>query len=775
MNFIPESRLEELLNDKLDFLFILNMDGIIIDMNLAAITILGFSREELTHKHFLSAYAPNYREKMAVTLPLAIKGDVFSCPYPFVTRTGEIIPVDTKFYVGWWKGENVLVAVSTNLAVKYFSEEIFLSIFNGSQVMMAITAIDSNTVFNVNSAFLEMLGYSLGEVSGKTVRELGVYYNYSQRESMLRQFAVDGKAEGEATIKTKSGELLDCLLSFKRIKIQKDYYLLAAITNITRRKQMEEKLKHLNYQQKLLADVAQLLNKSDDFEGIINIVLRLVGQHSNVSRVYIFENTLDEQFTTNTYEWCNEGISGKKELFQMVPYTNVPSWKKILKEEGRIFSVDIKKLPQDIIDVLAPLNVKSLLAYPIYIQNRFWGFMGFDECVQEKVWLDDEVNLLLTVTNNVTNALERKLYLDQAKNSEMRLRMALNGAREGLWEWNLLTDKMFFTDACYTMLGYEADKEGRDRSWWEELIHPDDLPNVLHAFEEHLKRKTDYYESIFRVKDKAGEWRWILDHGKVVERDKSGNAMRAVGTHIDITKQKQVEEELHEMVVTKDNLFSIISHDLRGPVGNFMQIIELLTSDMDISPDMRADLLNELRSTSKNTFYLLENLLNWSRSQRSEIVCNPKAFIINELVAQNILLLSTAANQKTIDLQFDEKTNYEVYADYDMINLVVRNLLSNAIKFTRLSGTITISLSRQIEFVEVTIADNGVGMSEDRVSKLFTNNEFHSTYGTNNEKGSGLGLVLCKDFVSRNKGTIKAESVLGQGSRFIFTVPLSVQ
>ena len=110
-----------------------------------------------------------------------------------------------------------------------------------------------------------------------------------------------------------------------------------------------------------------------------------------------------------------------------------------------------------------------------------------------------------------------------------------------------------------------------------------------------------------------------------------------------------------------------------------------------------------------------------------------------------------------------------------MINLVVRNLLSNAIKFTRLSGTITISLSRHIEFVEVTIADNGVGMSEDRVSKLFTNNEFHSTYGTNNEKGSGLGLVLCKDFVSRNKGTIKAESVLGQGSRFIFTVPLSVQ
>ena len=126
----------------------------------------------------------------------------------------------------------------------------------------------------------------------------------------------------------------------------------------------------------------------------------------------------------------------------------------MLKEEGRIFSVNIQELPQDMIDVLEPLNIKSLLAYPIYIQNRFWGFMGFDECLRNKTWMEDEMTLLSTITSNVTNALERKLYLNQFQNSELRLRLALRGAKEGLWDWNLVTNETYFTDTCYTMVKF---------------------------------------------------------------------------------------------------------------------------------------------------------------------------------------------------------------------------------------------------------------------------------------------------------------------------------
>lgn len=773
MNFIPESQLKELLSNELDFLFILNTDGDIIEINLAVNSILKYSIKELKGKNLLTVYPSQYKEKVSVAIPLAIKGDISSCPYPFTTKTSETIPVDTKFYVGWWNEENVIVAVCTNLSAEYFSRGLFYSIFNGSKVMMAISTIDSGIIFNINNAFMSTLGYSLKEVSGKSVQELGLFYNDTQRQAILDQYRKEGRAEGEVSLKTKSGKLIVCLFSLEEIKVQENSYLLSATTDITQRKMMEEKLEFLNQQQKLLADVAQLLNRPGDFDNIINTVLRLVGQHSGVSRVYIFENTADEQFTSNTHEWCNKGILEKKDRLQMVSFDKIPSWKKILNQKGRIFSENIHDLPQDLIDILAPQHIKSILVYPIYLQNHLWGFVGFDECLQNKIWAEDEISLLLTVTNNIANALERKRFLNQFQSSELRLRLALNGAREGMWDWNLETGEVVFTDTCYTMLGYEPNELTSKGYKWQELIHPDDFAKVTDIFENHLKGNTDYYESVFRIKDSSGKWKWILDHGKIIERDKNNKAIRAIGTHIDISKQKEVEQQLQELLVTKDKLFSIISHDLRGPIGSFMQIIELLTSDIQVNPDMQATLLYELKDMSKSTFYLLENLLNWSRSQRSEIVYNPRSIIVNELINENISLLSATAGQKSINIQFEVHTNFSVYADYDMINLVIRNLLSNAIKFTRIGGLIKINIFEQDDFVQTEIADNGVGMSQEMVDKLFTENQFHSTYGTNNEKGTGLGLVLCKDFVQRNNGTIKVESTLGEGSKFIFTIPIN--
>jgi len=772
MNFISESQLDKLLSDELDFLFILTMDGEIIEINQAAKSILGYTVDELKGKNLLTVYASQYKDKISLAMPLVIKGDISSCPYPFTTKKSEIVPVDTQFYVGWWNEANVLAAISTNLSANYFSKGLFDSIFNGSKLMMAISTIDIGIIFNINRAFMETIGYSLEEISGKSVQELNLYYDYTQRDKLLDQFRKEGRAEGEVKLRTKSGKFIVCLISIEAIKVQGNTYLLTAATDITQRKMMEEKLEYLNRQQKLLVDVAHLLNKPGDFDDIINTVLSLIGQHANVSRVYIFENTADEQFTSNTYEWCNKGIEGKKKYLQMLPYDQVPSFKKLLNRDGRIFSENMQDLPKDIADALVNMQVKSVLIYPIYLQNHLWGSVGFDECQQHKIWEEEEINLLLTVTKDLTNALERKINLSQIQDSELRLRLALSGAKEGIWEWDLQTGEIQFTDTCYTMLGYdpkELEKKGYN---WRKLIHPDDFENVSKIFENHSNGDTDFYESVFRIKDHSGKWKWVLDHGKIIERDKDNKPIRAIGTHIDISKQKEVEEQLNELLVTKDKLFSIISHDLRGPIGGFMQIIELLTSNIQVNPDMQNALLNELKDMSKNTYYLLDNLLNWSRAQRSEIVYNPRPIIINELINENKALLSGTAEQKSISILFETHTNYMGYADYDMINLVIRNLLSNAIKFTRTGGSIIIHVSEKDGFARIEIADNGVGMSQEVADKLFAENQFHSTYGTNNEKGSGLGLVLCKDFVQRNGGTITVESKLDKGSKFIFTVPV---
>jgi len=187
-----------------------------------------------------------------------------------------------------------------------------------------------------------------------------------------------------------------------------------------------------------------------------------------------------------------------------------------------------------------------------------------------------------------------------------------------MWDWDLQTDVIYFTNIGYEIIDQDFDESLGKGHKWQKLVHPDDWGWVSQLFIAHKNSKIDYFEATFRVLGKSGKEKWILNHGRIIERDEEGIATRAIGTLIDISKQKENEEQLKRLLATKDKLFSIIAHDLRGPVGSFMQVIELLTSDMEITPEMEDALLNDLKDMSKNTFYLLENLLNWSRSQRSE-------------------------------------------------------------------------------------------------------------------------------------------------------------
>ncbi|PKP46890.1 MAG: hybrid sensor histidine kinase/response regulator [Bacteroidetes bacterium HGW-Bacteroidetes-11] len=241
-----------------------------------------------------------------------------------------------------------------------------------------------------------------------------------------------------------------------------------------------------------------------------------------------------------------------------------------------------------------------------------------------------------------------------------------------------------------------------------------------------------------------------------------------VSTHIRISRQSQ---ELQRLNDEKDKFFSIIAHDLRGPIGAFKQSLELITGKTNLNENVKAKLLEQLKSSAKTTYNLLENLLNWAMSQADKVNIEPRNFILNQAIHENIELLLPLANQKQIDLTATVDDSQIVFADPDSIKLVIRNLLSNAIKFTPNHGAISISATGNGNMVEVTMQDTGVGMNKDIADKLFTSNEYYSSSGTNNEKGSGLGLVLVKDFVERNGGQIRVESAVNEGSKFIFTLP----
>jgi PAS domain S-box-containing protein len=321
------------------------------------------------------------------------------------------------------------------------------------------------------------------------------------------------------------------------------------------------------------------------------------------------------------------------------------------------------------------------------------------------------------------------------------------------------------------MLGYEPEEIEPNVASWEKLVHPDDMPEIEEILNKHLNGETEYYESVHRVKTRDGSWKWILDHGMVVQRNKENKPVRTIGTHIDITRQKETEQQLQELIVTRDKLFSIIAHDLRGPIGNFLPILDLLTGSKDIDEETKKIFIEELKKAARSTFSLLENLLSWSRSQANAILLKSALFVINNTIRDNIDLLLSSAKNKSITISQKISEELSIYADPDTVNLVIRNLLTNAIKFTPDNGTITVSAHDNGRQIEVEIADTGVGMTKEVVDILFTSKTFRTTRGTHDEKGSGLGLILCKDFVERNGGEIHVESVVGEGSRFIFTLP----
>lgn len=276
----------------------------------------------------------------------------------------------------------------------------------------------------------------------------------------------------------------------------------------------------------------------------------------------------------------------------------------------------------------------------------------------------------------------------------------------------------------------------------------------------------------------------IITFIKVRERklknDKKILEQRVLERTLRIEEQSQLisskNEELNDLNRTKDKLFSIIGHDLGNQFNIIVGFSEFLKSSFrKMDPDKIEYHLTNIYKSSMHANDLLDNLLTWSKMQTKSIRFNPEPFNVYAKMIESIELLEAASTRKNIKIEVSAADKSMVYADQNMFSTVFRNLVANAIKFTPDNGNIDIQLTNSGTFCEITVKDNGVGISGDILEKLFRIDSNHSTLGTNGEKGSGLGLILCKEFVEMNQGKIWVESEAGKGSTFVFTMPAAKQ
>jgi signal transduction histidine kinase len=319
--------------------------------------------------------------------------------------------------------------------------------------------------------------------------------------------------------------------------------------------------------------------------------------------------------------------------------------------------------------------------------------------------------------------------------------------------------------AAFKSLKLEEDIQGRKL---EEV-----LPSLIINQNED---KTDKTRLEVFVPDPIARWFDVNQYPLNEDREELGGSILILH---DITHRKRTEdqlrklaEELSNLNALKDKLYSIIAHDLRSPFNSILGFAELLSNSYDeFTDDQRRQFSNTISLASKSAFNLLENLLEWANVQLGHIKFNPAPVNLNAQTDTVFTLLALSAGNKNIQLVNRVLESIVVFADQNMLLAILRNLVSNGIKFTRNGGRVEVNARFEKGFHVITVSDDGVGMSEMQLSKLFQIDKLISTRGTSDEKGTGLGLILCHEFVIRHGGDLRVESKEGEGTRFIVTLP----
>ncbi|MEE4197827.1 MAG: PAS domain-containing sensor histidine kinase [Bacteroidales bacterium] len=338
-------------------------------------------------------------------------------------------------------------------------------------------------------------------------------------------------------------------------------------------------------------------------------------------------------------------------------------------------------------------------------------------------------------------------------------------------------NQQFVSESCEKILGYKPN-ELIDIPVIDQMIHPDDQENTRTELLKMINGTSDGGAQ-YRHRHKNGGWVYLEAFGS--NQLQNPNIRSIILNVRDITERKKVEKaleesqnQLKELIATKDKFFSIIAHDLISPFNSILGLSDLIESNLNENNISILRKYNKIiNSSSKQTLNLLTNLLEWAKTQTGKIQFNPEPIELRREINEVINLCRISARQKQITIEQELPEQLPVFADKLMIHTVLRNLVSNAVKFTKPFGNIRISASQSEGQVVVQVDDNGIGIQKDHLEELFNIDSNCSKPGTRDEKGTGLGLLLCDEFIKMHQGKIGAESEIGKGSRFYISLPIN--
>ena len=388
-----------------------------------------------------------------------------------------------------------------------------------------------------------------------------------------------------------------------------------------------------------------------------------------------------------------------------------------------------------------------------------------------------EIEQFLSIRTDITERVKAEQAL---RVSEAQTRAILDNSIETILFINRDKSVQFFNDVAKDRTRNVLGKELKIGCSMHDIISEDGKKDFEHNFDMALKGARISIEKVFKVNQLDI---WFEIHYAPI-KNKSQEIIGVLFTARDISEKKKAEQELNQYTseleslnLTKDKFFSIIAHDLRNPFAGILGVSEMLEEKLketNTNNSLELQKMTQLIQTSSRSAYaLLENLMQWAKTQTGELNFEPIITSIDAIIEATLPLVNGNAYKKNISIEKDLCPEKFIFADPALTNTILRNILTNAIKFTYPNGKIKIATRVNDSFVEVSISDNGIGIKEENINKLFRIDSKFSKIGTDSERGTGLGLILCKEFVEKQGGIIRVESEFGKGSTFTFSLPVA--
>ncbi len=625
-------------------------------------------------------------------------------------------------------------------------------------------------IIRFNHAFEYLTGYSSDEVIGQKLEIL--FPENSKKESLVQ---IEQTLKGEYVesleipIQTKNKEIKIILWNAASIYDSEGKNLISTIAhgqNITERKRAEELLRYNS--NKLVRLSESLSSLGSDFDQNINQLTALCGELL-ASRCALYSR-LDEGILDSVGQWQTPpGFKTHKAVPGHICYDLIIENK---KDEVLINNLSHTSYVESD-PFIKSLALQTFLGSIIRSEGNPVGVLSLFYQTDFHP-TDEDLRILGIITSAIGNEDNRKQLTKALLKNERLLNKTEMISKIGGWEYDMATKRITWTKEAYRIYGVSRDFDPNKSEQLKIFIEADQ--QVMERAFENAVNRGEPYDLDLRCKTTDGNHKWVRMIGSPVFEN--GKITKVIGNIVDITERKNNEEalkssenKLKEINATKDKFFSIIAHDLKNPFNGILGFSNILmeeAKDMDLPTIQEyADMINR---AATQVFRLLENLLSWARVQQGQIPFNPTTLTLKEVANEAVEILMESAHRKKIRIVDNIPDKLLVRADADMLKTILRNLVSNAIKFTAANGKVVLSADEKDDCFEVSIKDTGKGMTKENADKLFKIDTNYITRGTEEEEGTGLGLILCKEFVEKHQGMIWVESELDRGSTFKFTL-----